>query len=48
MYLGSMVMVDDKIETEVKSLVNEVGKVLGGLNNLFECRSLRMDVKRSL
>ncbi|KAK3869735.1 hypothetical protein Pcinc_024963 [Petrolisthes cinctipes] len=47
-YLGSKVTVDSKIETELKSRVNEVGKVLGGMNRMFGCKSLRMDVKRKL
>lgn len=37
---------DSKIEIEVKSRVNEVGKVVGGMSRLVGCRSLRMGVVR--
>lgn len=37
-----------KIESEVKSRVNEVQKVLGGMKKMFSYRSLGMDVKRRL
>ena len=47
-YLGSKVAVDGKIGEEVSARVNEVSKVLGGMKTMFNCRSLRMDVKRRL
>ena len=47
-YLGSVVAVDGRIETEVKSRINEVGKVMGGMRRVFNCRSLGMSVKRRL
>lgn len=36
--LGSTVMVEGKLGTQVKSRVNEVGKALGGMSRLFGCR----------
>ena len=33
---------------EVKSRVNEVAKVQGGLKEIFKCKSLRMDAKKKL
>ena len=35
-------------ETEVKSRINVVGKVLGGLGKMFSCRVMGMNVKRRL
>ena len=36
--LGSKIIVDREIETEVKSRINDVGKVLGGVKKVFNCR----------
>ena len=47
-YLGSKVSVDGSVEVEVKSRINEAGKVLGGMKRVFRCRSLGMNVKRKL
>ena len=47
-YLGSNISANVKIEVEVKSRVNEVAKVQGGLKEMFKCKTLRMDAKRKL
>ena len=47
-YLGSHVAVDGGIDVEVKCRMNEVGKVWGGMNRVFKCRSLGMNAKRRL
>ena len=47
-YLGSSIAANGRVESEVKARVNEVGKVLGGLKQMFGCRSLRMNVKKRL
>ena len=47
-YLGSNISANGKIEVEVKSRVNEVAKVQGGLKEMFKCKTLRMDAKRKL
>ena len=47
-YLGSTVAADGGVGTEVRVRVKEAGKVLGGLNRLFECKALGMGVKKML
>ena len=46
-YLRFKITVDEGIETEVKSRINDVGKVLGGMK-AFICRAMGMNVKRTL
>ena len=36
-YFGSKITVDGGIETEMKSRINEVEKVLGGIKDVFSC-----------
>ena len=47
-YLRSKTTVHGGIETEVKSRINDVGKVLGLMKKVFSCRSIVMNVKRRL
>ena len=47
-YLGSKITVDEGIETEVKSRMNDIGKVLGEMKKVFSCRAMGMNVKRRL
>ena len=44
-YLGSKITTDGGIETEVKSRINNVGKVLGGMK-VFSCKAMGMYVYR--
>ena len=46
-YLRSKIAVDGGIEIKVKSRINGVGKVLGGMK-VFSCRVMGMNVKRRL
>ncbi len=41
-YLGSHVSTDGRIDVEVKPRMNEVGKVLGGMKQMFRSCSLAM------
>ena len=45
-YLELKITVDGSIEAEIKSGINDVGKVLEG--RVFSCRTLGMNVKRRL
>ena len=47
-YLGSKIVVDRGIETEVKSMFNDVGKVLIGMKKVLSCRAMGLNVKRRL
>ena len=47
-YLGSMITVHREMETEVKSRIKDVGKVLGGMKKKFNCREMGIDVRREL
>ena len=47
-YLGFKIIVNGEIEVEVKSWMNDVGKVLGCMKVMFSCRGLRMNTERRL
>ncbi|KAG0420486.1 hypothetical protein EQH57_0124, partial [Dictyocoela roeselum] len=47
-YLGSRVEKTEPVETEVKSRVKEVCKVLCALKTIMICRTLGMETKRGL
>ena len=43
-----MITIAGVIETDVKSRINNIGKVLGGMKNVFSCRAMGMNVERRL
>ena len=47
-HLGSKITVDGRMKTEVKSRINDVRKVLGGMKEVFSCKVMGMNVKRRL
>ena len=42
----SKITVAGVIETDVKSRINNIGKVLGGMKNVFSCRAMGINVER--
>ena len=45
-YSGSKITVGGGINTEVKSRINDIGNVLGGVKKMFSCRAMGINVKR--
>ena len=43
-YLGSMITIDRGIEAAVKSMIGDIGKVLGGIRKVLSCRTMGMNV----
>ena len=46
--LGTKITVNGGIETEVKSKISDVRKMLGRMKKVFSCRAIGMNVKRWL
>ena len=47
-YLGLNITVDRGIETTLKCRITDVEKVLGGMEKVFSCRVIGMNVKKRL
>ena len=44
----SKITVAGVIKTDVKSRINNIGKVLRGMKNVFSCKAMGMNVERRL